>query len=95
MADGYNSGYYAQQSADTQYRYNTDKATNAYGRFLSQQRGSRTLGDLSRGMKEGLPSLRATFGQRGLMGPGIRSGAMQRSMSSMLGNYARDYSRAQ
>jgi hypothetical protein len=95
MADGYNSGYYAQQSADTQYRYNTDKATNAYGRFLSQQRGSRTLGDLSRGMKEGLPTFRATFGQRGLMGPGIRSGAMQRSMSSMLGNYARDYSRAQ
>lgn len=95
MADGYNSGYYAQQAADVQYRYNTDRASNAYGRFLSQQRGSRTLGDLSRGMSRTLPSYRAGFSQRGLLGPGIRSGSMQRSMSNMLGDYARDYSRAQ
>ena len=95
MADGYNSGYYAQQSADANYRYNTDKANNAYGRFLSQQRGSRTLGDMSQNFNRALPSYRAGFQQRGLSGPGIRSGTMARSMNNFLGDYATDYSRAQ
>lgn len=95
MADGYNSGYYAQQSADANYRYNTDKANNAYGRFLSQQRGKRTLGDMSQNFNRALPNYKAGFGQRGLSGPGIRSGTMARSMSNFLGDYATDYSRAQ
>jgi hypothetical protein len=95
MADGYNSGYYNQQASDAQYRYNTDKATNAYGRFLSQQRGSRDLGDLSKGFSRQLPNYRAQFGQRGLSGPGVRSGTMQRSMANYLGDYASDYSRVQ
>ena len=95
MADGYNSGYYAQQTADTQYRYNTDKASNAYGRFLSQSRGNRQLGDISKSFNRGLPSYKAGFGQRGLSGPGVRSGTMQRAMSNMLGDYAEDYGYAQ
>jgi hypothetical protein len=95
MADGYNSGYYAQQAADTNYRYNTDKANNAYGRFLSQQRHSRTLGDMSKTFNRGLPNYYAQWGQRGLNQPGVRSGAMQRSMRNLLGDYATDYSRAQ
>lgn len=89
-----NAGY-AQQASDVQYRYNSDKAQNAYGRFLSQQRGSRTLGDLSKNFNRGLPNYKAAFGQRGLSGPGVNSGAMRRSMSNMLGDYATDYSRAQ
>ena len=89
------SGAYAQEAADIGYRYNTDRATNAYGRFLSQQRGERSLGDMSRGFNRGLPNYRAQFGQRGLSGPGIRSGSMQRSMGNYLGDYARDYGRVQ
>lgn len=89
-----NAGY-AQQSADLQYRYNTDKAQNAYGRFLSQQRGSRSLGDMSRSFSRGLPNFKSSFGQRGLSGPGVQSGTMRRSMGNMLGDYNRDYSRAQ
>ena len=92
---GYNAGYYDQQSADLNYRYNTDKAQNAYGRFLSQQRGERTLGDMSKNFNRGLPNYRAQFGQRGLSGGGIRSGAMNRSMRNMLGDYSTDYSRTQ
>jgi hypothetical protein len=86
---------YNQQANDVQYRYNTDKAMNAYGRFLSQQRGQRTLGDMSSNFGRSLPNYRAGFGQRGLMGGGVRSGSMQRSMANYLGDYARDYGRAQ
>lgn len=88
------AGYNSQQQ-DLQYRYNTDKATNAYGRFLSQQRGQRSLGDFSQNFSRGLSGYRAGFGQRGLSGPGIRSGSMQRSMGNYLGDYARDYGRIQ
>jgi hypothetical protein len=95
MVAGYNSGYYQQQANDATYRYNTDKSTNAYGRFLSQQRGSRGLGDLSKSFNRALPNYKAQFGQRGLSGPGVRSGAMGRSMSNLLGDYATDYGRMQ
>ena len=96
--DGYgvaNTGDYGREAADLQYRYNTDRAQNAYGRFLSQQRGSRSLGDISRTFKRALPDYRSKFGQRGLSGGGISSGTMQRSMGNFLGDYARDYGRIQ
>jgi hypothetical protein len=96
--DGYgvpDSGAYAREANDLQYRYNTDRAQNAYGRFLSQQRGSRSLGDMSRNFYRGLPSYKAGFAQRGMAGPGIQSGVMQRSMGNYLGDYARDYGRIQ
>jgi len=88
------AGYNTQQ-ADTQYRYNTDKATNAYGRFLSQQRGERSLGDMTTNFNRQLPNYRASFAQRGIAGPGVNSGIMRRSMANYLGDYARDYSRQQ
>jgi hypothetical protein len=96
--DGYgvaDSGGYAREANDLQYRYNTDRAQNAYGRFLSQQRGSRSLGDMQRTFRRQLPQNRASFGQRGLSGGGINSGTMQRSMGQYLGDYARDYGRVQ
>ena len=89
------SGAYEQEAADLGYRYNTDRSTNAYGRFLSQQRGERSLGGMSRTFNRGLPNYKAGFGQRGLAGPGIRSGSMNRSMGNFLGDYARDYGEAQ
>ena len=92
---GANTAQYDTQAADLQYRYNTDRAANAYGRFLSQQRGDRTLGDLSQGFKRGLPTFKSKFGQRGLSGPGVRTGVMQRSMRNYLGDYAQTYGRAQ
>lgn len=95
MADGYNSAYYDQQSNDLKYRVNTDRANNAYGRFLSQQRGERNLSDMSRGFNRTLPGYRAGFAQRGLAGPGMQSGVMQRSMANYLGDYTRSYGRAQ
>jgi len=93
---GYNNNaQYESQAADVQYRYNTDKAANAYGRFLSQQRGSRSTGDLRQTYNRTLPSYKSQFGQRGLMGPGVNSGVQKRAMGNFLGDYTRDYSRAQ
>lgn len=94
--DGYgvNTAGYDQQANDLNYRYNTDRSTNAYGRFLSQQRGSRSLADLTTQLGRGLPGFKAGFGQRGLGGAGVRSGVMGRAMGNYLGDYARDYGRA-
>ncbi len=92
---GANTAQYDQQANDLQYRYNTDRAQNAYGRFLSQQRGERSLGDLKQGFQRGLPGFKSKFGTRGLAGPGVNSGVMQRSMQNYLGDYAQTYGRSQ
>lgn len=95
--DGYgaNVGQYDAQSSDLQYRYNTDRANNAYGRFLSQQRGSRSLNDISTNFQRGLPGVRSGFAGRGLAGPGVNSGAMRRSIGNYLSDYALTYGRSQ
>lgn len=95
MPAGYNSGYYAQQASDVQYRANTDLANNAYGRFLSQQRGSRGLGDMRTAFNRQLPGYKASWSQRGMAGPGIQSGVYQRGLSNTMGDFARDYGRMQ
>lgn len=88
-------GGYERQTADVNYKHSQDSITNAYGRFISQQRGSRNLGDLSRGFGEQLPSYKSSFGQRGLSGGGVKSGAMQQSMNRYVGDYSRQYGRMQ
>lgn len=89
------SGAYDRASSDAQYRYNADAMQNAYGRFMSQQRGSRTLGDMSQTFQRNLPGQYAQYNQRGLAGPGITSGTQQMGMGNYLGDYARDYTRSQ
>jgi hypothetical protein len=92
---GVDTGAYQRGSDALNYKFNTDSATNAYGRFLSQQRGSRNLGDLTKNFNRSLPSAYAGFGQRGLSGGGVRSGTMNKSMSNYLGDYAQNYMRGQ
>ena len=93
--NGVNEGDFDRQAADLQYRFNTDSATNAYGRFLSQSRGQRTLDDTTQSFQRGLPSAYASYNNRGLAGPGISSGTQQRAMTNYLGDYATDYGRQQ
>jgi len=88
-------GGYERQKNDASYRYGTESATNAYGRFISQQRGNRKLGDMNRSFGRQMPSYKAQFGQRGLSGPGVQSGVMQNSMNNYLGDYSRGYGRQQ
>ena len=91
----YDYGNYERSKNDANYRYGTESATNAYGRFISQQRGSRDLGDMSRNFGRQMPLQKSQFGQRGLAGPGVQSGVMQNSMNNYLGDYARGYGRQQ
>lgn len=91
----YNSGAYERQKNQVEYDYGNQVATNAYGRFLGQQRGSRQLGDMTQNFQRSYPGYRAQFGQRGMAGPGIRSGVQHQAMSNYLGDYAQQYGRAQ
>lgn len=87
----YSAGDYERRKRDVEYDYGNQSATNAYGRFLSQQRGERGLGDMTRGFQQGYAPYKAQFGQRGLAGPGIQSGVQQQAMGNYVGDYMRNY----
>lgn len=91
----YNEGDYIRKKSAVEYDYGNQMATNAYGRFLGQQRGQRTLGDMSTQLGRTYPRYKAQFGQRGLSGGGVKSGVQHQAMTNYLGDYARDYGRAQ
>ena len=91
----YDYGGYERTKGDIDYKYSRDATTNAYGRFISQQRGQRSLGDMTRNFERSYPRYKATFGQRGLSGGGVKSGTMRNSMNNFIGDYTRDYLRGQ
>jgi len=90
----YNAGDYERQKSNIEYEYGNNVATNAYGRFLGQQRGQRNLGDMSQTFGRAMPKYKAQFGQRGISGPGVRSGVERQSMSNYIGDYGQQYGRA-
>ena len=87
----YDAGAYERQKRDVDYDYGTQTATNAYGRFLSQQRGERGLGDMTRQFQNSYAPYKAQYGQRGLAGAGINSGVQQQAMRNYTGDYIRNY----
>lgn len=87
-------GGYTRRTADVENQYGTQATTNAYGRFLGQQRFERNTGDAKRQFGRSYAPRKATFGQRGLSGGGINSGAMKESMGRYVGDYARGQQRA-
>jgi len=91
MADPYVPDYggYERQKGAAEYKYGTESASNAYGRFLGQQRYERQTADSSRAFGRAYPGYKANFGQRGLSQGGINSGAMNRSMGNYVGDYQR------
>jgi len=91
----YDAGGYERQKNQVEYDYGNNVATNAYGRFLGQQRGSRNLTDMSTNFGRAIPKYKAQFGQRGIAGPGVHSGVQQQAMTNYLGDYAQQYGRAQ
>lgn len=62
-------------------------ATNAYGRFVSQQRGQRGITDATQNFKRQFPRFSATFGRRGLAGGGLQSGVQQRALRNYVGDH--------
>lgn len=91
----YDYGGYERAKGDIDYKYTNEAATNAYGRFLSQQRGQRNLGDMTRSFQRSFPRQKSQFGARGLAGSGAQSGVMKRSMNNYIGDYGRQYGRTQ
>ncbi|HUW02460.1 MAG TPA: hypothetical protein VMW08_08940 [Acidimicrobiales bacterium] len=87
-------GNYTRQKADIDYDHGNQSTQNAYGRFLGQQRFERGVGDADRQFKRQYTPYKASFGQRGLSGGGINSGAMKESMGRFVGDYGRDVQRA-
>jgi hypothetical protein len=87
-------GGYTRQRADVDYNYGNQSAQNAYGRFLGQQRFERNVGDKQRQFGRSYAPYKAGFGQRGLSGGGITSGAMRQSMGRYIGDHARDIGRS-
>lgn len=94
MVAGYDSGAFERNKRDISSQYDRDSITNAYGRFLSQQRGERSLGDMSRSFGRQYAPQKASFGQRGFT-PGITAGPQQESMRRFIGDYGREYGRTQ
>lgn len=68
-----------QRAAGSQYGSKT--AQNAYARFLSQQRGSRKKFDLQQQYEKQAPKVVGGYTQRGVAGPGVRSGIFQKGMN--------------
>jgi hypothetical protein len=61
--------------------YGAKTAQNAYAQFLSQQRGSRKKFDFQNQTEKLAPKLVTSFSQRGLAGPGVKSGIYERGLT--------------
>ena len=83
---------YERQRRTTEDQYVANQATNEYSRFLSQQRGQRQIGDYARQFSRSWPRFTAGWGQRGMAGGGVQSGAYQRAMQNYVGDYGRQRS---
>lgn len=84
---------YERQRRGIDEDYSTRAATNAYSRFLSQQRGQRNIADYTRDFGRKAPNLTASYARRGLAGPGVQSGVYGRAMQNYVGDYQQNLSR--
>jgi hypothetical protein len=88
------TGAYEAKRRGVEDQYTSSAARNSYTRFLAQQRGERGMSDMSQGFKRSFPTFGASFAPRGMAGPGVNSGVMQRSMKNYVGDFNRNYARA-
>lgn len=84
---------YERQRRGINEDYAAKSATNAYSRFLSQQRGDRAIADYSRDFQRGTPKLTAAYGRKGLTGGGVQSGVYGRAMQRYVGDYSQSMDR--
>jgi len=76
---------YEKGLADLQNKYSNDEATNAYARFISQQRFNRQRQDMTQGYQRQFPQFTGHFAHQ--LGSGIRSGVFQDKMNQFVGDY--------
>jgi hypothetical protein len=94
----YNPALFEQQRRGLMDNYASNNAMQAYANFISNQRASRGLQDLTENFQKQQQPLVSSFGRRGLQGPNVRSGAFKRAMIDFGKNQTRqtaDYQRSQ
>jgi hypothetical protein len=85
---------FEQRRRGLQRSYSADSAMNAYQRFLSQRRGERDYGDLSRTWEEETPKFVSSYSRRNLVGPNIRSGVFSNALQKFDSQRVRQLGRA-
>ena len=71
-------------------QYGASAASSAYSRFLSQQRGTRQVRDMTEAQNKYVPQMANSYSQRRLAGPGINSGIYRQALT----DYATNQNRA-
>lgn len=77
---------YERNLADTQDRYAQDNATNAYARFISQQRFSRNRDAANQTFQRGFPS--GVVGLNHGMGSNVQSGVFRDKLGQAFGDFS-------
>jgi hypothetical protein len=72
---------FTQRKRAARSQYDSRTAQNVYARFLSQQRGSRKKFGLQQQYEKQTPRVISGYTQRGLAGPGVKSGIFQKGMN--------------
>ena len=85
---------YERRRRDVNADYTDRAATNAYSRFISQQRGERGIQDYTQSFSRNTPKFTAGFGKRGLTGGGVKTGIYQNAMKNYLGDYNQNLNRS-
>lgn len=91
----YDASQFEARRRQLQGNYAASGAMNAYQRFLSQQRGQRDLLNMNEQYEKQTPKLVSSFGRRGLVGPGVKTGAFKQAMSEFARNRMRATAEAQ
>lgn len=86
---------YQQQKDARKAQYGAATARNAYSRFLGQTRGTRNLADMQKEQEKQTPAFVSSFRQRGIAGPGVRSGIFTKGLQDYANQQFTDMSRAQ
>ena len=82
---------YEKQLGDLNLQHSQSDATNAYARFISQQRFNRQRQDMTTGFQRGFPQFTGGFAHQ--LGSGIRSGVFQNKLNQYVGDYGQAQSR--
>lgn len=89
LTDAY-SGDFGMAEASARKRRSQYSIANRQAAFLGQQRGTRSIADLTRKLTEGFRPKMASYGQRGIAGPNVASGIQRQGLE----RYAADMQRA-
>jgi hypothetical protein len=88
MIDAY-YGDYGMAEASARKRRSATSIANQQAAILGQKRGTRDIADLTRKLTEGFRPQMASYGKRGLAGPGVSSGIQRKGLE----RYAADMER--